>query len=109
MSLFWIRPCWIQLIGTFSIMLLASGRPGLDRVLARWTGSGSCFLPSRLSSSFNDDEFTDSFHLGLQLGGSGLIVVPSALTWPQGEPSPSTFTYFLPQIGQRRRGGGERE
>src|SRR5207247_6706079 len=84
MSLFVIRTCWIHAMGTFSIMLLTSGRGFLPRAIVGVSGLVALFLLRNLWRIFNGDHNTGFLLVGLQLGGSGLIVLPSAFTCPQG-------------------------
>jgi hypothetical protein len=62
--------------------------------------------PSRI---FKGGHNTCFLLVGLQLGDSGLIVLPSPLTCPQGLGSPCTWRYLVPQMMQIRRGGGDGE
>ena len=75
-------------MGTFSIMLLTSGKGFLPRAIVGVSDLAGWFLLRNLWRILNGDHNLGFLFVGLQLGGSGLIVLPSAFTCPQGLGSP---------------------
>ena len=88
MSLLAVRPCWIHAIGTFSIMLLTAGKGFRPRAIVGVRVLAALFLLRNLWRILNGDHNLGFLLVGLQLGGSGLIVLPSAFMCPQGLGSP---------------------
>ena len=69
-------------------MLLTSGKGFLPRAIVGVSGLAALFLLRNLWKTFKADHNTGFLLVGLQLGGSGLIVLPSAFTCPHGLGSP---------------------